>query len=123
MLRSGEKVAEVVRVAGISRSTGDRLKLALKDDRGLQLGKLLDPVNNRAFRRSVISKNKYELIKERIKFSESSGFEFSTINLKIVMSQMVTDEIKGFRATKRVPRDFAVRTWHAWNLIITYRAA
>lgn len=66
MLRFGEKFANAVRFAGIRISKGDRLKLALKEDRGLQLGTLLDIVNNRDNLRFIISKNDDELMKNEL---------------------------------------------------------
>ena len=123
LLRTGTKVAEVSRITDVSRSTCDRIKNAMDSNDEENLGKLLNPKENRAGRRCVITSEEDDMIRKQIDYAASRGFAWEKEDLKRAMTQISRDGRAGFRTKTKSASDDAVRAWRARNRETTYRYA
>eukprot|EP00171_Calliarthron_tuberculosum_P003170 IDg3170t1 len=123
LLQDKKNVADAVRKSGISRTTGDRINAALKAGDEARLRQLLNPAGNRAGRRSVLTQDENEMLKDRITYTASRGFAFDAPILKKTMADIASDGRKGFRSESGTPSDDSLRYWRACNRDITFRTA
>ena len=120
-LESGMQVTAAQKECNILRSTAMRLVSAFKnratDPHALQ--KMLNPHENRAGRRQVLSKAEQEMIVEKCERAELSGASIGVDQVKNLFAEIAKDGRKAFK--QGVPSDAAIRKFRADNRSLTVR--
>lgn len=117
----GVQVATARREYDIKSSTAKRLVSAFKNRVAdpLPLQRLLNPHENRAGRRSVLTKEEQEMIVATCERAEIVGQSTGIDTLKTLCADISGDGRKGFK--KGVPSDAAIRKFRANNRALTVR--
>ena len=123
VLNSGSNVATAVRKSGISRATCDRIKKANDGKNTSELAKLLNPAQNRAGKRTVLSSEEESMIKDRLKYAAERGFAYDANMLANVMREIASDGRKSYSTASGTPSKEAIRSFRARHRDITYRCA
>ena len=120
-IENGASVAAARRECDIPRTTAKRLASAFKsrakDPQALE--RMLNPHENRAGRRSVISKEEQGLIVQTCEHAEISGASVGIDQVKIMCAEISNDGRKGFK--KGIPSDGTIRKFRADNRALTVR--
>lgn len=120
MLRQGKTYREIERTSGVSIATVARLKKAMSTPGGLSLDKFLQPHQNRAGAKPVLTREEEQLIKQKMVECAQRGFAMDVRELTRIMGAIAGDgRRRGFK--NGIPTGDVIRSFRARNRDITLR--
>jgi len=119
--KSDLSVRQIAERCGLSITTAQRIRKAVKESDNAPLETLLDPVTHHAGRPTVLEPAEDELIVDKAYEAARRGFALDNNIMKSIQAKIADDGRLGF--TNGVPSDAALRSFRARNRSITLRGA
>lgn len=119
--RQNKSLREVMETHSLQQTTAWRIRKAIKTNNDGELQKLLNPVDNRAGRETLLTKEEHRMNTERCVTVAAKGYAITNSQMRSIQARVSADGRKGFQ--NGIPSNDAVRSFRARTPGLTYRKA